>query len=309
MTYSLRIFEKCVSGPYAGQDVPFNKFPSSFIGGLLTTANDTCCLRASLYNFYNIASENLLNDYSAFDMTTAFNAYIVSANYALDDFEHGRPARQAELDYLVGFYDVIDRANTKGVISGGNFDFKKMKDEGFLPEIETLIKDLNSSYIFHRLGASKKVLLTNEEKPTCFQSLFNTMLTKSSMKDTIYLGDLSPKDQAATEYTDADSKVTYLVKHAFLTDQQIADAYASQVEREAARASQINEISDLMACIDKIYSLKNKTGDAVTSINDADLSNNDNIANIEILYNKLNNSELLYDCVPNSIYNIFINII
>ena len=58
---------------------------------------------------------------------------------------------------------------------------------------------------------------------TTFQGLFNSMLTQSSIKDVIYLGNDSPKDKVATNYNSKESKIEYLVTSVFLTDQQIDD--------------------------------------------------------------------------------------
>ena len=159
------------------------------------------------------------------------------------------------------------------------------------------IIDFNSSYVFHRSGSGKVNSLTT------FQDLFNSMLSQSSVKDVIYLGEKSPKDANATNYTTKEGKIEYLVTSTFLTDKQINDGAYNFNEQ---RNKQVNEINTLMDCVDSLYSLKDKDGNATTAINQADMNNNDNIDIIETLFNRLNNSSLLYDCLPNSIYNIFV---
>ena len=297
MTYSLRVMEKRTVGPNAGTQVPFNALPIEVLDGLLTTINDTSCLRICLYNFYRVAAENLLNGYSAFDLSGSYNIYIVDANYDMFDFAHGRPARQVELDKMIDFYKVIDKAKTKGILVGSDFDYSKMNQDGFIEDMKKAIKDFNSSYIFHRLGSAKVNTLTT------FQGLFNSMLAQSSIKDVIYLGEDSPKDQAATNYNSKETKIEYLVTSVFLTDQQIID---QSLDFDAQRNKQFDEINGLMDCVDSLYSLKKSDGTQATSINDADMNKSENVEVIETLFTKLNNSDLLYDALPNSIYNIFV---
>ena len=297
MTYSLRVVEKRTIGPNAGTQVPFNDVPINILDGLLTSINNTSCLRICLYNFYRVAAENLLNGYSAFNLSSAYNIYIVDANYGIFDFAHSRPARQAELDKMINFYTVIDKAKTKGIIVGSDFDYSKMNQDGFIEDMKNAIKDFNDSYIFHRLGSAKVNSLTT------FQGLFNSMLAQSSIKDVIYLGENSPKDKVATNYNSKESKIEYLVTSVFLTDEQINTQSLDFAEQ---RGKQANEISSLMDCVDSLYSLKKSDGSQASSINEADMNKSENVEVIETLFTKLNNSDLLYDALPNSIYNIFI---
>ena len=296
MTYSMRVLENRTSGAGAGTQVPFNELPLPVLDGLLTSINETKCLRICLYNFYRIAAENLLNNVDAFNLSSAYNIYIIDANYPMFDFEHSRPARQAELDKMLSFYEVIDKARTKGIITGNNFDYSKLNQDGFIADMKTAMKNFNDSYIFHRSGSSKVDALTT------FQTLFNSMLSQSSVKDVIYLA-ASPKDAAATAYNSQETKVRYLVTSTFLTNAEISDAGLSFATEQA---KQFGEIDGLLDCVDALYSLKDKDGNPTTSINDADMNKSENIDIINTLFTNLNNSNLLYDCLPNSIYNIFV---
>ncbi len=297
LCYALRVMEKRSSGPDAGTQIPLNKLPIPVLDGLLTSINDTSCLRICLYNFYRVAEENLLTGYSAFNTASSYNVYIVDGERPIMDFTNGRPNRQAEIDKLMGFYRVLDEANNNGVIVGSDFDYSKMNQGDFLNKMKEAIIDFNSSYVFHRSGSGKVNSLTT------FQGLFNSMLSQSSVKDVIYLGEKSPKDSNATNYTTKEGKIEYLVTSTFLTDKQINDGAYNFNEQ---RNKQVNEINTLMDCVDSLYSLKDSEGHATTAINQADMNNNDNIDIIETLFNRLNSSSLLYDCLPNSIYNIFV---
>ena len=297
LCYALRVMEKRTSGEGAGTQIPLNKLPIPVLDGLLTSINETSSLRICLYNFYRVADENLLTGYSAFNTSSSYNVYIVDGECPIMDYTNGRPARQEEINKLMSFYRVLDEANTNGVVNGSDFDYSKMNQGDFLDKMKTAIINFNSSYVFHRSGSGKVNSLTT------FQGLFNSMLSQSSVKDVIYLGTKSPKDANATNYTTKEGKIEYLVTSTFLTDQQISDgSYNFTNERN----KQINEINSLMDCVDSLYSLKDKDGNTTTAIEQADMNNNDNIDIIETLFNNLNNSSLLYDCLPNSIYNIFV---
>ena len=297
LCYALRVMEKRTAGAGAGTQIPLNKLPIPVLDGLLTSINDTSCLRMCLYNFYRVADENLLTGYSAFNTASSYNVYVVDGECPIMDFTNGRLARQEEISKLMSFYRVLDEANTNGVVNGSDFDYSKMNQGDFLDKMKDAIINFNSSYVFHRSGPGKVNSLTT------FQGLFNSMLSQSSVKDVIYLGEKSPKDANATNYTTKEGKIEYLVTSTFLTDKQINDgAYNFNDERN----KQVNEINSLMDCVDSLYSLKDKNGNATTAIEQADMNNNDNIDIIETLFNRLNNSSLLYDCLPNSIYNIFI---
>ena len=310
MTYSMRVMNE-KDEAHGGQKIAFNEIEKDLLSGLLTSLNDTYCLRIGLYNFYRIAAENVFNDYSGFSLDAAYNPYMIDSDCAMFDYEHGRPNRQAELDKMIEFYDVINLAKEKEIIDGGNFQFSKMNDDEFMAKLESAMKGMNDSYVFHRKGAAK----VNEM--TTFQGLFNHMLGESDTKNVIFIGENSPKDAAELakdpelrHYSDGTQKIKYLVTNCFLTDEQIPSA-----EFAAQRAKQQNEIHTLVDSINLIYSLKDKDDQTVTSIDKADMKNSQNIGTIEKLFSGrnpsegdvgLNGSEILYDCVPNTMYNMFI---
>ena len=297
MSYSLRVITECKTGAHAGEKVPFNELSPSFMDHLLTSANDTSCLRICIYNFYNVASENLINGYSDFDMSSAYNIYLIDGGYSdVFDFAHSRPARQNELDILVNLYDVIKEAESKHIIEGSSFVFSKLNEDGFLARLKDSFKDFSNSYVFHRSGASKANALTP------LQNIFNSLLNTDSIKDTLYLGANSPKDANATMYDDATSKVRYLVSETFLDDAEIA---ARSLDLATQISKQEGEIDNLLDCIEVLYSLKDSGGNAINSITDADMNNSQNIDTLRNLFLNLNSSSLLGDCLPNSIYNIF----
>ena len=298
MSYSMRVINKKTDGT----QIAFNEIDQKLLRGILTSLNETSCMRISIYNFYRIAEENVLDGYTSINLNTAYTAYMVDAGVDMYDFTKGRANRSAELDKLMSLYDFVDDAKKDNVIVGSSFDYAAMKKEGFMDKMEAAVKDLNESKVFHRLGSSKV------GKSTTFQSMFNTMLGESDIKNTIYLGDKSPKDANATNYSDMTSKIKYIVENTFKTDKDIAAYIEANPSKtyEDMRKIQQDEIHTLLGSIKKIYSLKNSSGEDVTNISDMDMNNATNRQTINELLTDLNNSELLYDLVPNTIYNLFV---
>ena len=294
MTYAMRILNKRADNT----QINFDELPTSLLSGLLHSLNDTYCMRVGIYNFYRIASENVLNSYSGFSLNSAYTSYAIDADIGFDDFDHARPVRGEELDRLVSFYEFIYNAKQKGVISGGNFNFDKIENDATLvSSMKDAMIALNESYIFHRKGSDSKA-----EAMTTFQNLFDSILSDSDVKNSIYIGgDKSPKDAAAVDFSNGEEKIRYLVLDLFREDSRIPTAGFN-----AQRASQTAEVARLVDIINKLYSLEDKDGNVAKSITDADLNRAHNIDAIESLLDELNKSKLLYDLVPNSIYKLFI---
>ena len=275
--------------------IAFNEIPKSLLENLLFSLNETHCMRIGLYNFYRIAAENVFNSYSetGFSLASAYSTYIIDVDKPMFDFESARQLRREELDRLVNFYDLLNVAKADGVISGNSFVFENMRNNNFLDVLESTLDDVNDSFIFHRKGSAKLNQLT------VFQSLFNHLLADSEIGSTIYLGNNSPKDKALlSTYSSVNTKVRYLVEMTFPDDAN---------NLIGNRDNQKQEISELMDIIDNLYSLKDEHGNTATSVANADLSDDDNI---DIIYNllcTLNESDLLRDLVPNTIYKIFVS--
>ena len=302
MTYSLRIIE-------ARKDstkMPFDSMTASFLDGLLDSINETSCLRICSYNFYRIAADNVFNNYSGFSLSSAYNAYMVDVGVGMYDFDSAHDLRADELGRLVTLYSFIKDAQASEVFDdSGNLKYEKMNDSAFIAKMKNALQQMNASYVFHRNGSSKV------DQLTVFQGLFNTMLGESEIKNIIYLGDNSPKDhQNKTDglYTDAVSKVRYLVTNTFLTDEEIDDYVTAHSGStfEGLRDKQLDEVDSLLESIKKIYSLEDSGGNQVTKIEDADMKSFDNRETIYQLLGILNDSDLLCDLVPNTIYNLFI---
>ena len=295
MVYAMRLQSerKAAVNPEDRTVMQFDEIPTDLLRNMLYSLNDTYCMRMGIYNFYRIAQENVFDTYGGFSLDTAHTTYVVDAGYDLYNYELAQPARQEELDKLIDFYSFANIANEKKVISGGDFNFDKINgDSDLLNAMEEALLALKDSHVFHRDGSR---LMSKTKTP--LQSLFVSIFSDSDISSSIYIAQ-SPKDSAATNYTDADSKIDYLVMDTFRED--------ARIENDAQRTIQTTEIQNLVDIIDKLYSLKDKDGKTATSITDADMNNAANIEAIKDLLDSLNESDLLYDVVPNSMYNIFI---
>ena len=272
----------------------FNQMPKELLDNLLLSLNDTSCLRICLYNFYRIATDSIFaSSYSGFSLSSAYTTYIIDADLDMFDFEHARSLRSDELMKLTSLYGLLNSAQDNGVLVGDNFVFENVKNGTFLNDLESTLNNINDSYIFHRKGSSKV------NQPTTFQGLFEHLLTDSEIGSSIYLGNKSPKDIAhASDYNSVSSKSKYLISNVFPDDAH---------NPEPNRDSQISEISKLIQTIDKLYSLTDDGGNIVSSIGSADLGDDDNIDAIRDALSILNDSALLRDLVPNSIYKLFID--
>ena len=303
MAYAMRIMNP-KDASHGGAQMDLDKIPASLLRGLLYSLNDTHCLRISVYNFYRIAAESVLNGYSNFSLDAAYNIYMVDTDEEMFNFGVAHNKRQDELQKLVSFYELIDTAKTKGIIVGSTFKYEAMNDDDFMADMKIALEGLNESFVFHRKGSA---LVAKEE--TTFQGLFNTLLGESEIKNIIYLGANSPKDEANSGlYTNSSEKVKYLVDSVFLTDEGI-NAFISAnpgSNFDTKREEQIADVDCLVDSINRIYSLKDKEGHSVTSIDAADMNSSENRNTIKLLLESLNESNLLFDLVPNTIYNLFI---
>ena len=118
---------------------------------------------------------------------------------------------------LLPLYDFIEYANENDLIESGDFKYDMINDydtkpNGFMRHFENALLAMNKSLVFHLKGSAKK------DKMTVFQETFDYLLGENGTKDTLYLGDKSPKDKIATAYDSKDSKTEYLLTTVFDTE-------------------------------------------------------------------------------------------
>ena len=304
LTYSMRIKQNLV---------PLDDIAPELLDNLLTALNNTSCMRMGIYNFYCIASDSIFKNDGGFSLANAYNPYVVDVDEEINDYDAARPIRQQELERLIEFYNAIDTVKNyekddadKRIYYNGNFNIKNLIKN---PDLENLIKDalkgFSESYVYQRKGSS----VINDN--TVFQGIFKKMLTDTGdIKQVIYMAE-SPKDikgvadnlySGATDDQKATSKVEYIVTDVFKDDAAIIDAGLDMVP---TKQEQKDEVDHVFNCVDDLYKMKNKDESEVSDPNNINI---DTIKadSISKLLNSLNSSELLFDCVPNMMYKMFI---
>ena len=312
LTYSMRITQK-----KAGNVVPLDDVSPSLLDDLLTALNNTSCMRMGIYNFYCIASDSIFKNDGGFSLANAYNPYVIDVDEGMNDFATMRPIRQQELERLIDFYSAIDELKnykdpvdpddtSKRIYYNGNFNIKNLiKNTTLENRTRDALKGFSGSYVYQRKGSS----VINES--TVFQGIFKKMLTDTGdIKQVIYMAE-SPKDiegvadnlySGATDDAIATSKVEYIVSDVFKDDEAINDAGLNMA---ATKQAQKDEVDAVFNCVDKLYLMKNKDESEVSDPNNINI---DTIkpSSVGELLDCLNNSELLFDCVPNMMYKMFI---
>lgn len=308
LTYSMRITQK-----KAGSVVPLDDVAPALLDNLLTALNNTSCMRMGIYNFYCIASDSIFKNDGGFSLANAYNPYVVDVDEEINDYDAARPIRQQELERLIEFYNAIDTLKNyekddpdKRIYYNGSFNIKNLiKNNALETQTRDALKGFSESYVYQRKGSS----VINES--TVFQGIFKKMLTDTGdIKQVIYMAE-SPKDIAginnglysgATDDQKATSKVEYIVSDVFKDDAAINDA---GLNMETAKQAQKDEVDAVFNCVDDLYLMKNQDDSEVSDPNNINI---DTIKadSISKLLNSLNSSELLFDCVPNMMYKMFI---
>ena len=188
--------------------------------------------------------------------------------------------------------------------------YENHSEECYIPEDMTSISDfqgqpikiqrlnflmclLADSEMFHRSGraltidpTTGDVISANDSQFSFFQEVAIQIVATSDLKSIIYIAD-SPKDQYYG-YTGVENKTFSIVSDVFGTNRSVA--YTNE---------QIDRLTDLFAEASYFSSLD--FADASNALSELDPTRTANVLAC------LNNSDLLYDGVPNALYTIFNN--
>lgn len=287
--------------------------PSDAFSGLLNALNETNCLRILVYNFYEIAKQ-AFNDGGGtpfFDLEPAQTKFLINCGSGMWDFddyydvrgdliEGDRSLRRKEIDCLCELYDLYKTAEAEGIFSSSGFDVTKMGPT-FSRRCSNALVKLNESEVFHRQGPA-----TGDT--TVFQNGIIAFLTKmADVKNMIYSAN-SPKDiynvQQAHLYTDADSKANYLSLSLF--------PYSTNVDGFDAQKREIKQLFEVVSSViggykgdsntEKYGKLVDASGEYTLNFNEIDWTRQSNVDAVKVTLEEMNKSELLFDAVPNAIY-------
>lgn len=286
--------------------------PSENLESMLLTLNDVKCLRMPLYNVYVMIRNNLNSDNIGFDLSSMNAEYIQEDSTSIDE-------RASEISYLVDIYDSMMQIK-KDIGDTSNIDldyFINNKDN--LVILDKTLVNLNASYVFHRSGPSQYV--ENVSKLSSFQTIVKNLFNNDGLEEfqsIYYSSNLASKDQSGVfDYTNYDEKIDYNLLDIFSYNSQ---DFANQ-ENECHRIIEI--ISSLIGGykgFDEIYNngvsenqqtylgLLLDENNQLIDFSQIDVTSLNVDALKESIY-AINDSDLLYDCVPNLLSYLFDNFV
>ena len=275
---------------------------------ILNSINKAAPLRMCVYNLYVTASDMIPED--LFSLEPAYNKYLIRGDATDMNPINSRNDRQQEIDKLADLYRTYKDLSGEGGIFGSGFSMENIKSEDIV-KVENLFKnDLAKSKVFNLKGSA---LYVNDGKyyPTVFQNALKMVLDKTFVS--VLYKDSSPKDTALkttayakynsayTEDIDKNSKMDYIVDTAFtgINDEAVVE----------------NKLNDLFECLfaavggtsDNTHisydGLVDSEGKKTSDFGAIDFSGDyatTNINSIKKVLKLMNDSEILYDCVPNA---------
>lgn len=286
--------------------------PSENLESMLLTLNDVKCLRMPLYHVYVMIRDNLYSDNIGFDLSSMNAEYIQEDSTSIDE-------RASEISYLVDIYDSMMQIK-KDIGDTSNIDldyFINNKDN--LVILDKTLVNLNASYVFHRSGPSEYA--ENVSKLSSFQTIVKNLFNNDGLEEfqsIYYSSNLASKDQSGVfDYTNYDEKIDYNLLDIFSYNSQ---DFTNQ-ENECHRIIEI--ISSLIGGykgFDEIYNngvsenqqtylgLLLDENNQLIDFSQIDMTSLNVDALKESIY-AINDSDLLYDCVPNLLSYLFDNFV
>lgn len=267
------------------------KVTADNVHSILSALNDTTTMRMIIYNGYNQIATAFQS--TEIDLSTMNNVALVDMSKA---------QRQEEIDVTVEMYRVIEHLGTQDPITGDysyNINLRDVEPEE-IDDLRTALDSLVSSVVFNSLDDDS---LPGDE--TVFKQFTKFFMDVPLVQEAIYRPE-NPKDidgVAQGYYTDGPSKITHLLDANFPTP--IVDANVELVfdvaKTESAQKQYVGEMIDL---IDVAINL-DAGGNNPYSADGLNIEFEElNEANFEAILSALNDSQLLYDCVPNMISRI-----
>ncbi len=270
------------------------KVTADNVHNILTSLNNTTTMRMIIYNGYNQIATAFASD--EIDLATMNNIALVDMSKA---------QRQEEIDVTVEMYRVIESMGTQDPITNKysyNINLRDATDES-ITDLRDALDSLVSSVVFNSLDGDS---LPGDE--SVFKQFTRFIMRRPVIDEAIFRPE-NPKDKGVSDshYTDGPSKTTYLLNSNFPTPTVDVnmDLVFDVVKTEVLQRSYIDEMVDL---VDVMTHLDDGLGVGDPSPFSADGLDVEfdvlTATNFEDILNVLNDSELLYDCVPNMISRI-----
>lgn len=282
---------------YTMKDINFDNVlssPSSSIFKSLHAINNAETLRMCIYNLFEIVSDEVTSSGS---LSSFVDLSLANTEYLIDCGQANRSYEIDLLEKIYGLYDTINSPEYEGIFTSG-FDFN-LFDDTIIDQITIALNSLNDSYVYHRAGPNDGMDLT------VFQSTMHSIIGVDQLSSFIYNSN-SPKDIKLglidDAYSSASEKVDYLVS-----------TYFSCGDDGYDYGDQKNEISSMLEVVRSFVGAHNSaTGQPYPRLVDengqltfdfakVDFANTDNILAIQYVLTNLNNSNILFDIVPNGL--------
>ena len=271
------------------------KVTADNVHNILTALNNTTTMRMIIYNGYNQIATAFASD--EIDLSTMNNVALVDMSKA---------QRQAEIDVTVQMYRVIESMGTQDPGTGEysyNINLRDASDAS-IDDLRSALNGLVSSVVFNSLDGDA---LPGDE--SVFKQFTRFFMRGPVIEEAIFRPE-NPKDIEGVSdllYTDGATKTTYLLNYNFPTPTLDVDMELvfDVAKTEVAQKGYIDEMIDL---VDVMTHLDDGLGVGDPSPYTADGLSIEfdalTATNFEDILNALNDSELLYDCVPNMISRI-----
>lgn len=218
----------------------------------------------------------------------------------------GVGGRQDEIDNLMSIYSFyLDNFS-----DSTNFDFMEfIQEPSNLVYIHNMVSGFVESHVFHLAGPNDGVGLT------CFQSLMEYILKVDGLKDMLYSEDPLSKDQSSlysSLYYDVNSKIYYMVDVEHFDYEMGINEQRSKIDGlfEVISSFMAGPIDIHLASVDDDFTIPGSCYEGlIEEGGNFDFSNID-IATVstsamnDVLTN-LNDSDLLYEIVPNALNKLF----
>lgn len=267
------------------------KVTSDNVRNILTALNNTTTMRMIIYNGYNQIATAFQSD--EIDLSTMNNEALVYMS---------RVQRQDEIDLTVDMYKVIESIGTKDPITGNysyDINFRDTEDAA-IDDLRLALNGLVGSVVFNSLDGDA---LPADE--TVFKQFMGKFMKVSVIEESIYRPE-NPKDIAGVSdgyYTDGTTKIVYII-NTNLPTPSVNLNYELVFDLTQTLAAQQGYINEMMDLVDVMISL-DEGGSDPYSVDGMNIEYEAlTEANFENMLNSLNDSQLLYDCVPNMISRI-----
>lgn len=279
------------------QALTSGKAPGDSLKESITYINLFSPMRMVVYHTFDIIVENISGS-GVFDVDNANTAYLASYDTTFED-------RQFEIDNIFSIYDFY----YSDILDQGTIQFEEfIKEPTKLLRVRDMLESFAVSHVFHLAGPGEGY--TN----TAFQGIMKQVFAMEGIGESLYSDNPLSKDQSSQYkdlYHNKDEKIDYIIEIEHFNYQDNIDDQIEKINDLFEVVSSFvggpkdvanKEYTDDFTLPGTCYEGLNESGSlSFTNLDVKDISTS---ALKDVLYN-LDNSDLLYECLPNSLVNLF----